>query len=560
VQRINKLLNDDQQKIAYFSMEIALRNDIPTYCGGLGVLAGDMIRSSTDLGIPFIGVTLVSRSGYFCQELTTTGQQIECPEPWDPSSLLDLLPTRVQVPIQGRAVEVQAWLYAETSRSGCSVPILFLDTAVEGNTSDDQNLTSLLYGGDAAYRLKQEIVLGIGGVKMLDALDIDVRKYHMNEGHSSLLGLELLRNHALDINAVRELCVFTTHTPVEAAHDKFSYDLTQEILGEYIPLQMLQQLGGDDVLNTTVLALNLSSYCNGVTRSHQKTSEHLFPNYKIDAITNGVHPFTWTCPSFQRLYDHYLPQWSCEPELLSRADIIPDEEIWQAHMMAKLKLIDRVNELTDAKLDFEVFTLGFARRATPYKRANLFFSDLERLRTIGQRNGIQIIYAGKSHINNILGKRIIEELYHNFTSTRDVITSVYLQNYNLDLAMNLISGVDVWLNTPLPPLEASGTSGMKAAHNGVLNFSILDGWWVEGWIEDVTGWAIGPHPTEDFSAIDRRKREIDDLYNKLEYVILPQFYRRKNDWIAMMKQSIAKIAPYFNSHRMLQQYLVKAYY
>jgi starch phosphorylase len=541
-------------------MEIALRTDIPTYCGGLGVLAGDLIRSSADLGIPFIAVTLVSRSGYFCQELTEKGQQIECPEPWDPSTKMELLPTRVHVPIQGRAVEIQAWLYEEKSRSGDSVPLLFLDTQVDGNSADDQKVTSLLYGGDAAYRLKQEVVLGIGGAKMLDALGVDVRKYHMNEGHSSLLSLELLRKHELDVEKVREKCVFTTHTPVEAAHDKFPYPLVQEIIGEYVPLPNLHQLGGDDVLNTTVLALNSSSYCNGVTRNHKKTSEQLFPNYQIDSITNGVHPYTWTCPSFQRLFDSYLPRWSSEPDHLVRADIIPDEEIWHAHMMAKRKLIDHINEMTEVKLDYDVFTVGFARRATPYKRANLFFSDLDRLTTIGRRNGIQIIYAGKSHINNIGGKKIIEELFHNFSTMQDVITSVYLKNYNLDLAMQMVSGVDVWLNTPIPPFEASGTSGMKAAFNGVLNFSILDGWWIEGWVEDVTGWAIGPHPEEVCSATDRRKMEIDDLYNKLDYVILPQFYRRKNQWIAMMKQSIGKIAPYFNSHRMLEQYLVKAYY
>jgi starch phosphorylase len=541
-------------------MEIALRNDIPTYCGGLGVLAGDLIRSSADLGIPFIAVTLVSRSGYFCQDLTANGQQIEEPEPWDPSKVMEILPTEAQVQIQGRDVKVQAWLYEVRSQSDNSVPILFLDTEVEGNSLEDRKITSLLYGGDAAYRLQQEVVLGIGGVKMLDALDIDVRKYHMNEGHSSLLSLELLRQYEMDIEKVREKCVFTTHTPVEAAHDKFPYHLVQEIMGELIPLHDLQKLGGDDVLNTTTLALNLSGYRNGVTQNHQKTSKQLFPDHQIGSITNGIHPHTWVCPSFQRLFDKYCPGWSSEPELLVRADIIPDQDIWRAHMMAKRTLIDYINKNTEVELDCDVLTLGFARRATIYKRANLFFSDLDRLKNIGRRNGVQIVYAGKSHINNILGKKIIEELFQNFTETQDVMTSVYLKNYNLDLAMKMVSGVDIWLNTPIPPLEASGTSGMKAAYNGILNFSVLDGWWIEGWIEDINGWAIGPHPEDVFSATERRKREIDDLYNKLEYVILPLFYRRKNEWIAMMKHSIGKVAPFFNSHRMLQQYLVKAYY
>jgi starch phosphorylase len=446
------------------------------------------------------------------------------------------------------------------SLTGGVVPILFLDTDVEGNLPEDKEITSFLYGGDERYRLKQEIVLGIGGARMLEALGLSIRKYHMNEGHSSLLTLELLRRYGMDVDRVRELCIFTTHTPVEAGHDKFSYALVQEIMGEIVPLEVLKKFGGDEqMLNMTRLALNLSEFVNGVAKRHKDVSRTLFPGYEINSITNGVHSYTWTSERFRELYDKYMPGWANEPELLVRVGGIPDEEIWQAHMEAKKALIDYVNKVTNIGMDYYTLTLGFARRVTGYKRTNLLFSDLEKLKKTNKKGKMQIVFAGKAHPKDEMGKRLIQEIFGYIEKLKDEIKIVYLEDYDMGLAARLIPGVDVWLNTPLRPLEASGTSGMKAAHNGVINFSVLDGWWIEGWVEGVTGWAIGPHPDERLSTDEAKIRELDDLYNKLEYIIIPTFYQKRDDWIRMMKNSIGKIAYYFNSHRMMRRYVTEAY-
>lgn len=547
------------KKIAYFSMEIGLTDDIPTYSGGLGVLAGDTIRSSADLKIPLVAISLVSRNGYFKQELTRVGKQIEHLAEWKPSKFMDELSTQVKLQVQGREVGIKAWLYDHQSPTGGLVSILFLDTDVDGNTPEDRDITSFLYGGDERYRLKQEIVLGIGGVKMLEATGFKVSKYHMNEGHSSLLTLELLRKNDVNLDKVRDLCIFTTHTPVEAGHDKFPYNLVQEIMGEIVPLETLKRLGGRDRLNMTRLGLNLSKYVNGVAKRHKEFSLKLFPGHHISAITNGVHSFTWTCDSFRRLYDKYLLGWANEPELLVRVDGISDEEIWHAHVEAKEKLIDFVKQKTDVNLDRDVLTLGFARRATAYKRPNLLFSDLGKLRAINRKGRIQAIFAGKAHPKDWSGKQLIEEIYGYIEKLRNVMKIVYLEDYDMQMSAKLTSGVDVWLNTPLPPLEASGTSGMKAVHNGVINFSVLDGWWIEGCVEGVTGWAIGPSPKEPIGEDERRHRELQDLYNKLEYLIIPTFYKKRDDWIHMMENSIGKVAYYFNSHRMMRRYVTEAY-
>ncbi|MEX2722571.1 MAG: alpha-glucan family phosphorylase [Candidatus Freyarchaeota archaeon] len=549
-----------KQSIAFFSMEIGLDGGIPTYSGGLGILAGDTVRSSADLKLPLVAVTLVSRKGYFRQELTSDGWQIEHPDEWDPSKFMTPLPAEVKVQIQRRDVKVKAWLYEVKSLVGGAIPVLFLDTDVEGNTPEDRAITNNLYGDDGIYRLKQEVVLGVGGVRILDALGFQIRRYHMNEGHSSLLALELLRKYGMDVERVRNLCIFTTHTPVDAAHDKFSYDLVREVLDDFIPLDTLKKLGGQDLLNMTRLALNLSEYINGVSKKYQLTSSRLFPGYQINAITNGVHSYTWTSEPFRKLFDKYIPGWANEPELLVRVDTIPNEEVWEAHQDAKKTLIDFVNETTKVGMDYNTLTIGFARRATGYKRATLIFSDLDKLRKISRKGRIQLIFAGKAHPRDESGKRLIKEIFGYIATLKDKIKIVYLPNYNMSTAFKLIPGSDVWLNTPLPPLEASGTSGMKAAHNGVLNFSVLDGWWIEGWIEGVTGWAIGPLPEEEVSEPERRARELEDLYNKLEYVIVPMYYQRRDEWIEMMKNSIGKIAYYFNSHRMMRRYITEAYF
>jgi starch phosphorylase len=463
------------------------------------------------------------------------------------------------VQIEGREVKIKAWLYDYQSVTGGIVPILFLDTDVEGNTPEDRDITSFLYGGDERYRLKQEIVLGIGGVRILEASGFKIRKFHMNEGHSNLLTLELLRNNDMNPDKVRDLCVFTTHTPIKSGHDKFSYDIIQEIMEGTISLKILKKFGGQDRLNMTLLALNLSKYVNGVAKRHRDFSKELFPGYHISSITNGIHSYNWTCKSFRRLYDKYLPGWANEPELLVRVVGIPNEEIWKAHTEVKEQLIDFVNKETDVHLDHDVLTLGFARRATEYKRPKMIFSDIEKLRRINNEGKLQIIFAGKAHPMDWSGKKLIKQIYNYIERLRNVIKIVYLEDYNMQMASKLTSGVDVWLNTPLPPLEASGTSGMKAAHNGVINFSILDGWWIEGCIEGVTGWAIGPSPKVSIEENERRRRELDDLYNKWQYLVIPTFYKRRDDWIHMMENSIGKVAYYFNSHRMMRRYVTEAY-
>jgi starch phosphorylase len=546
--------------IAYFSMELGLTDRMHTYSGGLGVLAGDTVRSSADLKIPLVAVTLVSRQGYLTQRLTADGRQVESTDEWVPSEHASPLPTQVPLRIQGREVQLRAWLYDHQSPTGGMVSILFLDTDVDGNTPEDRALTSYLYGGDARYRLKQELILGVGGVRILEAAGFNVRRYHMNEGHSSLLTLELLARHAFDANEVKDLCVFTTHTPVEAGHDKFPYDLVTEILGDaVVPLQTLKAYGGQDRLNMTRLALNLSKYVNGVAQRHRDFSRRLFPGYHISAITNGVHSFTWTSESFRTLYDRYIPGWAVEPGLLARVELIPDEEIWDAHVEAKRRLFAFVAKTSGVQLDPDVLTIGFARRATPYKRVTLLFTDLERLRDVNQKGRLQAIFAGKAHPRDDDGKRLITAVHDVQKQLRGDIPIVYLADYDMRMACLLTSGVDVWLNTPLPPLEASGTSGMKAAHNGVLNFSVLDGWWIEGCIEGVTGWSIGPPPDETIPDAKRRAMEVDDLYSKLEYLILQTFYERRDAWIHMMEDSIGKVAYHFNSHRMMRRYVTDAY-
>ena len=549
----------EDPRIAYFSMEIGVSNNMPTYSGGLGVLAGDIVKSSADLRLQMVAITLASRKGYFRQKITEQGEQLEFPDEWDPSKTLSRMPNTVTVNIEGRTVKVQAWLYEYQSITGGMVPILFLDTDMEENAPEDRKITDSLYGGDKTYRLKQEIVLGIAGTKLLKKLPFKIRKYHMNEGHSSLLTLELLKENGMDSEKVRNLCVFTTHSPVEAAFDQFSYDLVQQVLGnEYLRADM-EQYAGTENLNMAFLALNLSKYINGVSLAHVDFSRRLFPGRYIRAVTNGVHSFTWTNVFFRQLFDKYIPGWTNEPILLAKASEIPNREVWDAHTKAKANLLTYVEKANGVTMDPEALTIGFARRATGYKRSTLIFSDLHRLTDINRKQKIQMIFAGKAHPKDTDGKQLIKQIHDYANKLKDQVSIVYLENYNMDIAGKLTSGVDVWLNTPLPPLEASGTSGMKAAHNGVINFSVLDGWWMEGCIEGVTGWAIGPHPTELLVESERRELELQDLYSKLEYLIIPTFYTQKDAWITLMKNSIAKIAYYFQTQWVVRRYITEAY-
>lgn len=555
-----------EPRFAYFSMEIALRNEIHTYSGGLGVLAGDTLRSATDLELPMVAVTLISREGYFRQRLDEQGRQLEEADPWNLQEWAQPLDAKIALMLSGRRVWVTGWLHVMQGHMGGRQPIILLDTDLEENASEDRTITHHLYGGDSTYRLKQEMVLGIGGVRLLQALGFDIQHYHMNEGHSALLAVELLQRYAYpaedlqpgesayDIPRVRELCSFTTHTPVDAGHDRFAYDLVQQVTGTLIDLGTLKHLAGDDVLNMTRLALNLSEYVNGVAKRHAEVSRGMFPGYRLHAITNGVHPFTWTSEPFRALYDAHLSGWCHEPELLIRADCcLTDEAIWDAHRQSKQTLIERIHTLTGIALDPELPILGFARRMTAYKRPDLLFSDLDRLRKIAHDHPFQIVLAGKAHPHDDGGKQLIERLYAHSCDLAGIVPIVFLPGYDMELAQHLVAGVDVWLNTPLRPMEASGTSGMKATFNGVPNLSVLDGWWIEGCIEGVTGWSVGDSQKGDDNA------DAEALYRKLADVVLPLYNQNRAGWIAIMKGAITKNAAFFNSHRMMRRYATEAY-
>lgn len=552
--------------IAYFSMELAVRPEIHSYSGGLGILAGDTARSCADLELPVVFVTLLSRAGYFRQEIDETGRQIEKPDWWDVERWCTPLNAMVAIEIATKPVWIRPWLYIHICPHGHQIPILLLDTQLDQNAENDRSLTHYLYGGDDAYRLKQEIILGIGGIRILQALGFDIHTHHLNEGHAALLTLDLLNRWRVapedlapeeppyDVAEVRARCVFTTHTPVEAGHDRFSYDLFEGLLPGFVDLDSLKHLAGDDWLNMTRLALNLAGYVNGVARRHAETTEHMFPGYRIHAVTNGVHVGTWTHPAFAALYTANIPQWQHEPEVLVRALQLPDDRIWECHRAAKDDLVQLVRTSTGAVLDPDVLTIGFARRMTGYKRPLLLFDDLARLTALARKHPLQLVMAGKAHPHDEPGKEAIRRLHELCRQLQGEVTCVFLADYEMRLAMTLVAGSDVWLNTPLPPLEASGTSGMKAALNGVLNLSVLDGWWIEACVEGVTGWAIG----HDGGASDEQKTATA-LYDKLEHTVLPLYYAEPAQWRGMMKQAIGNIAYYFNSQRMMRRYATEAY-
>jgi starch phosphorylase len=554
-------------RVGYFSMEIALRSEIPTYAGGLGVLAGDTLRSAADLGIPLVGVTLASREGYFRQSFDVDGRQIERPDPWEPSAYAEGLPAKVSVAIDGRQVWIGGWLYVVEGLGEGHIPVVLLDTDLPENSLQDRRITHALYGGDLEYRLCQEVVLGFGGVRMLEALGFTIGAYHLNEGHSVLLALELLRrseredggrregDSRYDLPRVRAKCHFTTHTPVDAGHDRFPYELVDRVLGEFVDGATLRLLGGGGELNTTRLALNLSEHVNGVAVRHAETAAKLFPGYRVSAITNGIHPRTWAHTAIARVFDRFCEHWAAEPERLMRADSrIPNEEIARAHEEAKLGLLARVRAETGVDLDARLPLIGFARRMTEYKRPELLFADLDRLRTVAARQPFNVVLAGKAHPRDESGRRAVESLHRHARALEGSIRVAYLPNYGMDSALALVSGSDLWLNTPQPPLEASGTSGMKAALNGVPSLSVLDGWWLEGHIEGVTGWAIG----DGDLAHAGNAAAARSLYDKLERVILPLFADR-DGWLAVMKGAIARNASVFHSHRMMRRYAAEAY-
>jgi starch phosphorylase len=551
--------------VAYFSMEIAINPAMPTYSGGLGVLAGDTLRSAADLGVPLIAFTLLHRKGYFQQHLDRAGLQTEEIQPWDPAKFCTEEPARVTVAIEDRVVTVRTWRYDLQGSSGHIVPIYLLDTDVEENSGWDRGLTDHLYGGDTNYRLQQEIVLGMGGVRMAHALGYRINAYHMNEGHAALLTLALLERQLgggplgaateADIEQVRKQCVFTTHTPVPAGHDRFSVEQTVRILGSDRTAR-LEKFGcfREGLLNMTLLALRFSRFANAVALQHAKVSQEMFPDYTINSITNGVHATTWMSEPIQKMLDEHIPTWRLDTLYMRNAIDLPELAILAAHARSKEALLAEVGSRTGLVFNPRVLTLGFARRAATYKRANLMFTNPERLQQIAEAaGGLQIVYAGKAHPQDEPGKAIVQKVIENAAKySNGLLQVVYLEDYAWDLGALLTAGVDVWVNNPRRPYEASGTSGMKAAMNGVPSLSILDGWWIEGCIEGVTGWAIEDGVTDE--------EEADAFYNKLESAVVPLYLDVPEKWAHLMRKTLAFNGSYFNTHRMVKQYTRNAYY
>jgi len=555
-------------RVGYFSMEIALDPDVPTYSGGLGILAGDTLRSAADIGLPIAGVTLLFRKGYFEQHLDERGNQTETPSIWSPEMILAPMEPRVEITIEDRPVKIRAWQYSIKGYGGHVVPVYLLDTSLPENSAFDQSLTDTLYSGGSFYRLCQEAVLGLGGVEMLRALGHQhILTYHMNEGHSSLLTLSLLDQHLAgrplealtedDLAFLRKKCVFTTHTPVPAGHDQFPKDMVRRVLGDVgvTTLEQLKVLTNGD-LNMTSLGLRGSHYINGVAMQHGEISRGMFPEYPIHAITNGVHAATWISPPFQELFDRHVPEWRRDNLYLRYVIGIPHSEIRNAHNRAKRTLMEEIHRRLGVELDESILTLGFARRAATYKRAAFLFSDVERVKWIAQHIGpFQVVFAGKAHPYDEPGKAMIRRVFEVAETLKDAIRIVYVPNYEMRWAQILTSGVDVWLNTPQRPYEASGTSGMKAALNGVPSLSVPDGWWIEGHVEGATGWDIGHQDLPDSPA-----EEIGSLYDKLENVVIPMYYGHTTGFGEVMRNTIALNGSFFNTQRMLSQYILNAYF
>jgi starch phosphorylase len=552
-----------ERKIAYFSMEIALSKALPTYSGGLGMLAGDTLRSAADNGTDMVAVSLVHRRGYFKQHLDSVGQQTETDVPWNPETLPSA-GTTIVLKLQERDISIRAWRFDVVGVTGHVIPVFLLDADVEGNEPWDRKLTDHLYGGDTYYRLCQEAILGLGGIHLLNALGCQPEVCHMNEGHASLLTIGLLESRLApaplsaateaDAAAVKQQCVFTTHTPVPAGHDKFGVDQMINVLG-HERATCIDRFGGlhDNLLNMTYLALRFARYVNGVAMQHGKVSQAMFPGYDIHAITNGVHAATWLSPAFQELFDKEIPDWRHDNNYLRSVYGISPETVEATHKLGQRRLFATIKERTGVELDPNVLTLGFARRVATYKRATMLFHTPERLLEIAEKlGGLQIVYSGKAHPADNAGKAFIREVFADAAKLNNSkLRILYLENYDWELGEQLTNGVDVWLNTPLRPYEASGTSGMKAALNGVPSLSILDGWWIEGCTEGATGWAIPD--------LDDEASEAAALYDKLENSIAPMFANEKA-WAEMRRHCIGMNGTFFNTHRMLGQYVSNAYF
>ena len=601
--------------VAYFSAEFGFHESFPNYSGGLGILSGDHCKSASDLDVPFIAFSLLYRHGYFRQQINKEGWQdsVQLNQNFSHLPLTEALdadgqPLFVQVEILQRTVSAKVW-----SLQVGRIVLYLLDTDIPENAEEDRLITAQLYGGDLEMRIKQEIVLGVGGVHALHAMKITPSVYHMNEGHSAFLSLELIRRQVADhgndfysaLQVVASGNIFTTHTPVPAGNDAFPLDLMRKYFGSYpakvgIDFDLFVSFGQTrkdpvEPFSMTILALRTSRHANGVSELHGKVSQGLWkdvwsgvPEHEvpITSITNGIHTRTWMAPEFSALYDKYLPDWEAH---LTDVDFwrgvydIPDEVIWNTHQQLKKRLFEFAHErlrsqrlrlgespeklrTAGALLDPEVLTIGFARRFATYKRATLLFSDPDRLLRLMNHSErpVQFVFAGKAHPKDEPGKRFIQEVYKFSRMPQFENRIVFLEDYDTYVGRRMYQGVDLWLNNPLRPLEASGTSGMKLPPNGGLNLSVLDGWWCEAFAQNrKAGWAIGEE-IQDGSTEFQNEVDVASLFHILETQVVPLYYAKPDGrlplaWIQLMRESIRSITPVFNTHRMVREYTERLY-
>ena len=543
-------MSNNQATVAYFSAEIGISPSLHTYSGGLGILAGDHIKSAADLDVNMVAVTLMYKEGYFKQRMDEDGNQTEVYPRFEPDPLLEKLDGTITLPLRGREVHVQVWKYTFLGINGTPVDILLLDTDVDENDEDDRRITMRLYSGGKDHRILQEAVLGFAGIRALRNLGYkDFSTYHMNEGHCSFLTLELLKEFGGNEEEVRKRCHFTTHTPVPAGHDHFAADRVKRLIGDLLPSDLkLPSMVLNSRVHMTELGLYFSRSANGVSELHGEVAREQFPKFEIGHVTNGVFHRFWVGKIFREVFDRHLPGWRQDPSLLLEIDSVPDDELLFARRGQKKFLLDYANSQSQRALANKTLTIGFARRAAEYKRARLIFHDKERLIRLAKGNKIQFIFAGKAHPRDDHGKEILKEIVLQAKELLGDVKIVFLENYNMWLGNLITAGVDVWLNTPLRPNEASGTSGMKATLNGVPNLSILDGWWAEACDDGENGWAIGDAEHANDAA------DADYLYRLLEEQVIPTYYNDQKKWLSLIRESI-KTGVQFTGARMVQDYL-----
>ena len=539
--------------VGYFTAEIGLWSELHTYSGGLGVLAGDHVKSAADAKIPLVGVTLLYRKGYGRQHLDEDGIQTETYRDLDPAQHLQDTGMDISLPLDGGDLWAKVWRADITGVSGHVVPVYFLDTFHPKNTEKHLDLGLTLYGGDDWVRIRQEYLLGVGGLRLLDKLGHDVDGLHLNEGHCTFALLEML-GKGWTREQLAKRVLFTTHTPVPAGHDRFEWEAVEEVLGDLLPSDAKQLVidAGDPEegrrISMSHLAVALSGPVNAVSNLNAWVASSMFADHHIAPITNGVHHLTWTSPMMAELFDEQLPGWREDPTKLAHAGKIPTEELVEARGVARKVLRELVQTSTGVRLDKNRLTIGFARRFATYKRANLVFSDLERLREIGAGK-IQFVFSGKAHPRDEGGKALIKSIFDSAKDLEQDIPVAFLEDYSMATGLAMTGGVDIWLNNPIRPMEASGTSGMKAAMNGVPNCSILDGWWPEGCEHGVNGWAIG-------EADDERDdvRDAQNVLDVIENEVLPAWNEGDEKWCEIMRASIATSAR-FTGARMISDYL-----